>query len=128
MESRELVAGELLSTYCEVKISLKRKIRYNGQEYSDPNQLPPEGRAAYEKAMSDGAFTKKIVINAEVVTEQNEAARKLCDDVMNIIGNSGTTASSGSPRAEPLMTKRQLHIVLLLVVIVLVACWLFTAK
>ena len=128
MKSGELVAGEVLSSDCEVKITLKSKIRYNGQEYSDPNQLPPEVRAAYEKAMSDGALRKKFVINGQEVTDQNEAARRLCDDVMNIIEHSGTTASSSSPRAEPLMTKRQLQIVLLLVVIVLFACWLIAAR
>ena len=34
-----------------MKLNVKTKIRYNGQEYSDPNQLPPEVRAAYQKAM-----------------------------------------------------------------------------
>ena len=35
-----------------MNVKIKTKIRYKGQEYSDPNQLPPEVRAAYEKSMA----------------------------------------------------------------------------
>ena len=47
-----------------VSITLKTKIRYNGQEYSSPAELPPDVRVAYEEALHDGV-KKKFVFNGE---------------------------------------------------------------
>src|SRR5437762_2550192 len=38
----------------QMKIDVKTKIKYKGQEYSSVEELPPEVRAAYEKAMATG--------------------------------------------------------------------------
>jgi hypothetical protein len=78
-----------------VSITLKTKIRYNGQEYSSPSQLPPEIRAAYENAL-------------------RESGSKLAlDDLIGAIENNGeVTIPNG--KGEPLLTKREITIVALL--------------
>jgi hypothetical protein len=98
-----------------VKINVKTRIRYDGKEYSDPNQLPPKVRAAYEKAIANDVANKKIVVNGRELTNQKEDARNLCDDVMSVIENNGeVTLPSGRP-AEPLFGKRQRQLFLLVV-------------
>jgi len=75
-----------------VSITLKSKIRYNGQEYSSPAELPPEVRIAYEKALHDGAVRKRFVFNGEQFANEDAMPadiRKLCDDVMGVIENNG---------------------------------------
>jgi hypothetical protein len=96
-----------------VSITLKSKIRYNGQEYSSPAELPPEVRIAYEKALHDGAVKKKFVFNGEQFANEDAMpadVRKLCDDVMGVIENNGeVTIPNGKP--EPLLTKREIVVV-----------------
>src|SRR5207247_2375422 len=48
-----------------MKINLKTKIKYNGQEYSSVEELPPEARSAYEKAIAaeSATISTKIVFN-----------------------------------------------------------------
>jgi hypothetical protein len=96
-----------------VSITLKSKIRYNGQEYSSPAELPPEVRIAYEKARHDGAVKKKFVFNGEQFANEDAMpadVRKLCDDVMGVIENNGeVTIPNGKP--EPLLTKREIVVV-----------------
>ena len=79
-----------------VSITLKSKIRYNGQEYSSPAELPPEVRIAYEKALREDALPADV--------------RKFCDDVMGVIENNGeVTIPNGKP--EPLLTKQEIAVV-----------------
>ena len=96
-----------------VSITLKSKIRYNGQEYSSPAELPPEVRIAYEKALHDGAVKKNFVFNGEQFANEDAMpadVRKLCDDVMGVIENNGeVTIPNGKP--EPLLTKREIVVV-----------------
>ena len=96
-----------------VRITLKTKIRYNGQEYSSPAELPPDIRAAYERALHDGAVKKKFVFNGEQFANEEAMpadVRKLCDDVMGMIENNGeVTIPNG--KAEPLLTKREIVVV-----------------
>ena len=96
-----------------VSITLKTKIRYNGQEYSSPAELPPEVRAAYEKALHDPAAKKFTFINGQKFASEAEMpadVRKLCDDVMGVIENNGeVTIPNG--KSEPLLTKREMTIV-----------------
>ena len=96
-----------------VSITLKSKIRYNGQEYSSPAELPPDVRAAYEKALHDGAVKKKFVFNGEQFANEDAMpadVRKLCDDVMGVIENNGeVTIPNG--KSEPLLTKREIAVV-----------------
>jgi hypothetical protein len=96
-----------------VSITLKSKIRYNGQEYSSPAELPPDVRMAYEKALHDGAVKKKFVFNGEPFANEEAMppdVRKLYDDVMGVIENNGeVTIPSG--KSEPLLTKREIAVV-----------------
>jgi hypothetical protein len=98
-----------------VSITLKRKIRYNGQEYSSPAELPPEVRLAYEKALHDGVVKKKFVFNGEQFANEDAMpadVRRLCDDVMGVIENNGeVTIPNG--KSEPLLTKREIAVVAL---------------
>src|SRR6267143_2075890 len=95
-----------------VSITLKSKIRYNGQEYSSPSELPPEFRVAYEKALH-GAAVKTFVFNGEQFANEDAMpadVRKLYDDVMGVIENNGeVTIPNG--KSEPLLTKRELAVV-----------------
>jgi len=96
-----------------VSITLKSKIRYNGQEYSSPSELPPEVRVAYEQALHSGAVKKKFVFNGEQFANEDAMpadVRKLCDDVMGVIENNGeVTIPNG--KTEPLLTKREIAVV-----------------
>jgi hypothetical protein len=97
-----------------VSITLKTKIRYNGQEYASPADLPPDIRVAYEKALHDGG-EKKFVFNGEQFASEEAMpadVRKLCDDVMGVIENNGeVTIPNG--KSEPLLTKREIVVVAL---------------
>ena len=96
-----------------MSITLKSKIRYNGQEYSSPAELPPEVRMAYEKALHDGGVKKKFVFNGQQFADEEAMppdVRKLCDDVMGVIENNGeVTIPNG--KTEPLLSKREIAIV-----------------
>ncbi len=92
-----------------VSITLKNKIRYNGQEYSSPAELPPEVRIAYEKALHDGAVKKRFVFNGEDAMPAD--IRKLCDDVIGVIENNGEVTIPNGERSEPLLTKREIAVV-----------------
>jgi|SRR5436853_5108126 len=96
-----------------VSITLKSKIRYNGQEYSSPAELPPEIRAAYEEALHSGAVKKKFLFNGEEFANEEAMpadVRKLCDDVMGVIENNGeVTIPNG--KGDPLLSKREIAVV-----------------
>lgn len=112
-----------------MNIRIKPKIRYNGQEYSDPGQLPPDVRAAYEKAMrgdarstSNTRVKRKFVVNGQQFAGEDEMpadVRKLCDDVVGVIENNGEVTLPNSRGQEPLITKRQLLSVVLVVGVLL---------
>ena len=96
-----------------VSITLKTKIRYNGQEYSSPADLPPDVRLAYERALREVPLQTNFVINGEQF--RNESAmpadvRKLYDDVIGVIENNGeVTIPNG--KSDPLLTKREIALV-----------------
>lgn len=97
-----------------VSITLKTKIRYNGQEYASPAELPAEVRMAYEKALHEGAIVKKkFVFNGQSYANEADMpsdVRKLCDDVMGVIENNGeVTLPNAKP--EPLLTRKEIAIV-----------------
>src|SRR6202035_3774928 len=100
--------------FSAVGITLKSKIRYNGQEYSSPSELPAEVRAAYERAMADGAVSKKVVFNGQEFPSEEampQDVRNLCDDVMSVIESNGEVTIPNGGRSEPLLTKRELIVV-----------------
>jgi hypothetical protein len=116
-----------------VNVNVKQKIRYNGQEYSDPTQLPPEVREAYENAMngdagstSNSVVKRKFVVNGQEFASEDEMpndVRRLCEDVMSVVENNGEVTLPGSPMTDPLITKRQLGMVFAVVgTLVAVAC------
>ena len=122
----------MLSFLAAVSITLKSKIRYNGQEYASPAELPPEVRLAYEKALHGGAVKKrftKFTINGQHFDSEDAMPadiRKLCDDVIGVIENNGEVTIPNR-KSEPLLTKKELAIVGLFAggIIALVAVRLF---
>jgi hypothetical protein len=98
-------------SYDHQSVNIKTKIRYKDQEYSDPNQLPPEARAAYEKAMAGKApIKKKVVINGEEFSDEPgmpDDARRLYADIMSVVQNNGHVTLPGVSFSEGLLTKRQ---------------------
>jgi hypothetical protein len=111
-----------------MNVNVRTKIRYKGQEYSDPSQLPPEVRSAFDKAIADGAVTKKvtkIMVNGQEVASQDENVRKLCDDVMSVIENNGEVTLPTERPSDPLITKRQLLLLVALVASLALGAWLF---
>jgi hypothetical protein len=99
-----------------VSVTVKSKIRYNGQEYGSPAELPPEVRAAYEKALHDGVVKRRFVFNGQRFASEDAMpgdVRKLCDDVMNVIENNGEVTLPGAEKHEPLLTKKEIAIVAL---------------
>ncbi len=98
-----------------VSITLKSKIRYNGQEYSSPAELPPDVRTAYEKALHEGVVVKKkFVVNGQSFASEDAMpsdVRKLCEDVMGVIENNGeVTIPNNDQRSGQLLTKRELGV------------------
>ena len=99
-----------------MSVTVKSKIRYNGQEYSSPSELPPEVRMAYEKALHDGKVTKKFTkftVNGQSFAGEESMPgdiRKLCDDVTEVIENNGEVTIPNSRKADPLLTKREIAI------------------
>ena len=95
-----------------VNITLKRTVRYDGQEYSSPAELPPEIRAAYEKALHEVPAKMKFVFNGEQLADETTmppSVRKLCDDIMGVIENNGeVTIPNG--KAEPWLTTKEVVI------------------
>src|SRR5438128_8390382 len=71
-----------------MKINLKTKIKYNGQEYSSVEEMPPEARSAYEKAIAaeSATISTKIVFNEreyaspEQMPPRRASALRRCDE------------------------------------------------
>jgi len=104
----------MLSITPAVSVTLKAKIRYNGQEYASPADLPPDVRLAYERALHEGSIKKKFLMNGAQFASEDEMpadVRKLCDDIMSVIENNGEVTIPNSQSRERLLTKRQVAIV-----------------
>lgn len=100
-----------------MSITLKAKIRYNGQEYASPADLPQEIRLAYERALHEGTVKKKFLVNGAQFASEDEMPadmRKLCDDIMSVIENNGEVTIPNGQSREPLLTKREVAIVVAL--------------
>lgn len=123
-----------------MNITLKTKIRYKGQEYSSVDQLPPEVRAVYERAMAGGGNVVvnhgtglRLVVNGKQypsVADMSAAEKKLYDDAMQLIRDdvsaalttspaesSVSTASATTPKPAAVdsgwLTKRQVQLIIL---------------
>ena len=112
--SQEMTPDAEWQTNCShfrpnVSVTIKTKIRYNGQEYASPAQLPPEVRAAYESALHDGNVHKRF-FNGHVFANEADMpvdARRVCDDVMKVIESNGEVTIPNGERVEPLLSKKE---------------------
>jgi hypothetical protein len=99
-----------------LNIRIRTKFRYHGHEYSSPNELPVEIRAAYQKATVGGAASlnqclDKIVLNGRELAGDDEAS-KLYEDIMRVVENNGQVTLPVF--AEPFPTRRQIKMILFL--------------
>jgi hypothetical protein len=124
------VAGDLLleKTDC-VKTGLKTKIRFNGQEYSSPSQLPPEVRAAYRQAaMSTAASLNKcldkIILHGNEIPRDRHNGTRPYEDILSVVENNGHVTLPVS--SEPWPTRRQVKVALaVLAAVAAAACAVF---
>jgi hypothetical protein len=83
-----------------IKISVKTKIRCNGQEYDSVEAMPPELRRAYEEAMAQLKETggspppgeKKLIVNRQVCNSLDELPPEIRQTCQEALG----TAPGGS--------------------------------
>lgn len=99
-----------------MNLGVKRKIRFNGREYSSPVELPPEAQAAYVKATLSGTASlnkclDKIIVNGNEIPR---SGRRFYDDVMRVVENNGQVTLPIS--SEPFLTSRQIRMVLAIAV------------
>ena len=116
-----------------MNIRIKSKIRYNGQEYSSPRELPAEVRAAYDKAMRNPAAvtTQKIVINGhEFAGEADMPAseKRLYDDVLALIQDNGEVTLPATRLSEPWLTAGQTRLVVLLAGLLVLAALVILSR
>jgi hypothetical protein len=105
-----------------MNISFKTKIRYNGKDFSSVDELPPEIRAIYERAlanrpnklMSTGKkVVTRLVVNGHEVgstKELSEDEQKIYADAMQLLKDSGT-GDLGTTAAQSAMATKPLPVV-----------------
>jgi hypothetical protein len=144
VKNRAEISGAARHTPCimddndsgrRMKIDVKTKIKYKGQEYSSVEELPPEVRAAYEKAMATGgaSFNTKIVFNGQEYASLDQmpaAQRKLYQYALKLSHDTEVIAPAPAREAESaaLLTSRQWRLVLLFAVLVVIAVVVFLLK
>ena len=116
-----------------MKINVKTKIKYKGQEYSSVEELPPEVRAAYEKAMATGgaSVSTKVVFNGQQYASLDQmptAERQLYEDALKLSRDTEAIAPTGKAGSAALLTKPQRQLVLLFAVLVLIVVVIFLLK
>jgi hypothetical protein len=117
----------------QMKINVKTKITYNGQEYSSVEELPPEVRAAYEKAMAKGggSVSTKIVFNGQQYASLDQmptAERQLYEDALKLSRDTEAIAPTRKAGSAALLTKQQRQLVLLFAVLVVIVVVIFLLK
>ena len=100
-----------------MNISFKTKIRYNGKDFSSVDELPPEIRAVYERALAhkpnklmsaDAKVVTRLVVNGHEVgstKELSEDEQKIYTDAMQLLkdsGDLGATAAQSAATTQPL--------------------------
>jgi hypothetical protein len=98
-----------------VKIGVKTKIRFNGQEYSSPRQLPPEVQAAYHQAAMSSSTSlnqclDKIILHGDEIPSDRSSGSRLYEDILSVVENNGSVTLPVS--SEPWPTRRQIKFVL----------------
>lgn len=91
-----------------MKISFRTKIRYNGQEYSSPNELPPDIRAAYRKANASHGVAlnrvlDKIVVTGRFFADYRKEPEWFHEDILSVVETNGAVTLPSSP--ERFLTK-----------------------
>ena len=109
-----------------MKVNLKTKIKYNGQEYSSVEEMPPEARSAYEKAIAaeSATISTKIVFNEREYASPEQmptAERQLYEDAMKLAHDSGRIAPDKNEASADLLTPGQWRLIISLVTLVLIA-------
>ena len=94
-----------------MNISFKTKIRYNGKDFSSVDELPPEIRAVYERALANRAnklmstgtkVVTQLVVNGhevESTKELSEDEQKLYADAMQLLKDSGDLGATAAQSA-----------------------------
>jgi hypothetical protein len=116
-----------------MKINVKTKIKYKDQEYSSVEELPPEVRAVYEKAMAMGgaSVSTKIVFNGQEYASLDQmpaAQRKLYQYALKLSHDTEAIAPARKADSAALLTNRQWQVVLLFAVLVVIALVIFLLK
>ena len=109
-----------------MKVNVKTKIKYKGQEYSSVEELPPEARSAYEKAIAgdSGAISTKIVFNGREYAspeQMSTADRQLYEDAMKLTHDNDRVVPAKNEASAGLLTPGQWRLVILFVTLVLIA-------
>jgi len=109
-----------------MKVNLKTKIKYKGQEYSSVEELPPEARSAYEKAIAADSATlsTRIVFNEREYASPEQmptAERQLYEDAMKLTHDNDRVVPAKNEASAGLLTPGQWRLVILFVTLVLIA-------
>ena len=71
-----------------VNVSIKRRIKVNGKEYNSVDELPPDVRALYDRAMASPGkkgSAKKITINGGDVAATRTSATTIAIVVLAVL-------------------------------------------
>jgi hypothetical protein len=111
-----------------INFNVKTKIKINGKEYSSPDEMPPDVRSLYQKAMANRQnpaansqikTSSKITFNGQTFDSLDEMpveVRRIYDDVMSTLDKNGEGmpnslqpggGSSFGPSAPIIPTPRQ---------------------
>jgi hypothetical protein len=117
----------------QMKINVTTKIKYQGQEYSTVEELPPEVRAAYEKAMATGraSVSTKIVFNGQEYASLDQmpaVQRQLYEYALKLTRDTEAVAPARKTATAALLTNRQRQLVLLFAAVVVIAVIIFLLK
>jgi len=101
-----------------INFNVKTKIKINGKEYNSPEEMPPDIRSLYEKAMANregssaniqGTTNSKIVFNGQTFNNLDEMpadVRRIYDSVITALDKNGggipeTLRSDGGSTFQP---------------------------
>ncbi|HEX4826237.1 MAG TPA: hypothetical protein VFV19_18195 [Candidatus Polarisedimenticolaceae bacterium] len=114
----------------EKNVVVHKKIVVNGQEYESLDQVPPEARAAIEKALGPGASataTTQITVNGHTYAPNDLPApmRAILDGLTLMTlkkaqsANPEAVSSVGQVRAEPTLSFKKIVILAALIALVI---------
>ena len=79
-----------------MSLNVKRKITVNGKEYHSLEELPPDIRAMYDKAMASGkkdVTVRRVVINGQEVGSMEDVPADVRAALAGALGGPKQTAS-----------------------------------